>query len=212
LSQDVIEEEKYAQAADHLRTHDPVLARLIDQFGLFTPRPHRDYYQQLLGSIIGQQLSVKAAASIKQRFKDIYGGEYPAPQQLIETGDETLRAAGLSRAKVTYVQDLARHVMDGSLRVDELPHLSNQEIIKELVAVKGIGEWTAHMFLMFAVGRLDVLPTGDLGVRNGIRTNYGFDHAPTPDECAELAKKNSWHPYESVASWYMWQSLDNEPK
>jgi DNA-3-methyladenine glycosylase II len=207
----MVQADIYNQAANHLRLHDPVLAQLIDRHGPFVVRPYSDYYDQLLASIIGQQLSVKAAASIKQKVKDLFAGRFPAPAQLLRADEQTLRGAGLSRAKVVYAQDLARHIQAGSLRVDDLPALSNEEIIKELVAVKGIGEWTAHMFLIFALGRLDVLPVGDLGVRNGIRLNYGLDHAPTPEECRELSRKNHWHPYESVASWYMWQSLDNQP-
>jgi DNA-3-methyladenine glycosylase II len=118
---------------------------------------------------------------------------------------------GLSRNKAAYVLDLAKHVADGQLQLDRIAELPNDQIIKELVAVKGIGEWTAHMFLIFALGRLDVLPVGDLGIRSGIQKLYGYDHLPTPAEIIELAAKNNWHPYESVACWYVWQALDNAP-
>jgi DNA-3-methyladenine glycosylase II len=202
---------RYGQAVDHLARHDAVLAQLITRFGAFTVRPHGDYYRQLVSSIIGQQLSVKAAASIKRRFTELYDGNFPTPGQILTTEAETLRAVGLSRSKALYVQDLARHVQDGRLQVDRLPALSNEEIIHELVAVKGIGEWTAHMFLIFALGRLDVLPVGDLGVRAGMKQAYGLGKLPTPEECRAIAATNQWHPYESVAAWYLWRLLDNEP-
>ncbi len=199
-------------AANHLAQQDTALAPIIQQAGLAEFAPHRDYYGALVNSIIGQQLSVKAAATIKQRFGDLFGGQLPAPEAILETSVEELRAVGLSRAKANYVRDLAKHVIDGRLRFNKLSQQSNQEIIAELVDVKGIGEWTAHMFLMFCMGRLDVLPTGDLGIRNGIRALYRLVDLPTPDQIRVLADKNHWHPYESVASWYVWHSLDNQPR
>jgi DNA-3-methyladenine glycosylase II len=122
---------------------------------------------------------------------------------------DELRSVGLSRGKATYILDLAQHVVDGRVKFDHLDALSNEEVISELTAVKGIGEWTSHMFLMFCMGRLDVLAHGDLGIINGIQTLYSLDHSPTPQQIQDLAQKNSWHPYESVACWYIWQSLDN---
>lgn len=199
------------EAIEHLQGADPVLAGLIQQYGPYTVEPHDNYYHELVSSIIGQQLSVKAAATIERRFKDLYNGELPSPEQILATDVETLREVGMSRPKASYIQDLARHVQDGRLGLEKFPAMTNEEIIRELVAVKGIGEWTAHMFLIFALGRLDVLPVGDLGVRNAIRANYGLDHAPTPDECRQIAAEHGWSPYESVAAWYMWKSLDNTP-
>jgi DNA-3-methyladenine glycosylase II len=198
------------QAAKHLSTHDPILALVIAKAGPAALEPHTDYYGALVNSIIGQQLSVKAAASIKQRFRDLFGGSLPAPTQILEKSVEELRAVGFSNAKANYVRDLAQHVIDGRVRFDKLPEQSNEEIIKELTDVKGIGEWTAHMFLMFCMGRLDVLPVGDLGIRNGIRALYGFEDMPTPQQITDLAAKNKWHPYESPASWYIWRSLDTD--
>lgn len=119
-----------------------------------------------------------------------------------------MRAVGLSRPKVKYIKDLAQHILDGKLKFNEFDELSNEEIIKELVAVKGIGEWTAHMFLIFCMGRLDILPYGDLGIRNGMRNLYKFKDAPTPQQMQSIADKHEWHPYESVAAWYVWQSLE----
>ncbi|HSX27785.1 MAG TPA: DNA-3-methyladenine glycosylase [Patescibacteria group bacterium] len=199
------------KAAEHLARHDPVLKPLVKKFGIFKPTLHTNYYYRLVRSIIGQQLSVKAASSIEKRFLDLFGGELPSPEQILQIQPEELRAVGLSNAKVAYVRDLAQHILNGQLELEKLPKLSNEEIIKELVAVKGIGEWSAHMFLIFALGRQDVLPTGDLGVRSGIKKLYGYESLPTPTEIIELAEKNNWHPYESVAAWYIWQSLDNSP-
>jgi DNA-3-methyladenine glycosylase II len=199
------------KAAAHLQKNDPVLAPIIDRAGLADLEPHNDYYGALVNSIIGQQLSVKAAASIKQKFKDLFGGILPAPEQILEKSVEDLRAVGFSQAKANYVRDLAQHIVDGRVKFDHLDSLSNEEVIAELTDVKGIGEWTVHMFLMFCMGRLDVLPVGDLGIRNGIRDLYDFKDIPTPAQIHEIAIKNSWHPYESVVSWYIWHSLDNAP-
>jgi len=200
------------QAADHLSAQDPVLQPLIKRMGLSDYAPHRDYYNALVSSIIGQQLSVKAAASIRRRFLELFGGEFPEPAMILEKSTEALRSAGLSGAKAAYIQDLARHVASGKVRFDHLDALSNDEIIKELTDIKGVGEWTVHMFLMFCMGRLDVLPVGDLGIKNGMRALYGLKDIPTPDKIVKIAKKNHWHPYESVASWYVWEFLDNKPK
>ncbi|PIZ63284.1 DNA-3-methyladenine glycosylase 2 family protein [Candidatus Saccharibacteria bacterium CG_4_10_14_0_2_um_filter_52_9] len=196
------------KAVIHLSKNDPVLAPIIKRAGLAKLEPHGDYYGALVNSIIGQQLSVKAAASIKQRFRDLFGGELPAPAAILEKSVEELRGVGFSYAKANYVRDLAQHVIDGRVRFDKLDKQTNEVIIAELTDVKGVGEWTAHMFLKFCMGRLDVLPVGDLGIRNGIRALYGLKDLPTPDQITKLAKKNNWHPYESAASWYIWHSLD----
>jgi DNA-3-methyladenine glycosylase II len=141
----------------------------------------------------------------------LFGGHFPAPEEILSTTPEDLRAIGFSRAKASYVLDLAQCVADGRVRFDHLDNLTNEEVIAELTAVKGIGVWTAHMFLMFCMGRTDVLPVGDLGIRNGMRKLYGFDDPPTPQQMADIATSNHWHPYESIASWYVWQSLNNAP-
>jgi DNA-3-methyladenine glycosylase II len=162
-------------------------------------------------SIISQQLSVHAARAIENRFRDLFAGHFPSPEEILTQDIETLRGIGFSRAKAAYVLDLARHIVDGKVKFDHLDNLSNQEVIIELAAVKGIGEWTVHMFLMFCMGRLDVLAYGDLGIKNGIRRLYGLETVPSPQQIVEIAEKNHWHPYESVACWYIWQSLDNKP-
>lgn len=199
------------RAAAHLSRHDKKLAPTIASAGLASITPHTNYYWELVDSIISQQLSVKAARSIEKRFQELFDSEFPEPAAILEKSVEELRSAGLSGAKANYVRDLAQHILDGRLVFDSLQTQTNEEIISMLTDVKGIGEWTAHMFLIFSLGRLDVLPTGDLGIRNGIRALYGFEDAPTPQQIKELAIQNTWAPYESVASWYIWQSLDNVP-
>lgn len=200
------------EAARHLSTNDPVLAQVVTNAPLPDIAPHTDYYRALVNSIIGQQLSIKAAATIKQRFADLFGSDFPTPEQILGRDIEELRSVGLSRPKARYVQDLAQHIVDGTVRFATIDQLSNDEIIAELTAVKGVGEWTVHMFLLFCMGRLDVLPTGDLGIRSGIKKLYGLSELPSPDEVREIAAAHRWHPYESVASWYVWHSLDNAPK
>jgi DNA-3-methyladenine glycosylase II len=199
------------KALEHLRTNDPVLTRLIDTYPAPAFKKHGNYYQELVDSIISQQLSVKAARAIEGRFKDLFGGHFPSPEEILTKDVEELRAVGFSRPKARYVQDLAEKIISGEVRFDTIDNLSNDEIIAELTKVKGIGEWTVHMFLMFCMGRLDVLPVGDLGIRNGVTMLYIFDNVASPEDVRQIADKNNWRPYESVASWYVWQSLDNVP-
>ena len=189
---------------------------LIEDFGGPLPletdsrgRPP-DVYGALLRSITGQQLSVKAAQAIYGRLVDRFGGRPPSPEQLLADDPDELRtAAGLSRAKTASLRSLAEHVIDGRLRLDALEELPDEEVIAELVAVKGIGEWTAHMYLMFTLNRPDVLPTGDQGIKNAVMTAYGLDAVPTPDAMTEIAEP--WRPHRTRACLYLWRSLDNEP-
>ena len=197
-------------ALEHLRS-DPMLSKLIDSFQPPKFQKHTNYYHELISSIISQQLSVKAAATIERRFKDLFDGEFPSPEQILEKDIEELRSVGLSRPKASYIQDLARKILDGSVKFNHLDSLTNEQIIAELTTVKGIGEWTVHMFLMFCMGRADVLAYGDLGIRNGITQLYNLPQTATPDDVKRIASENNWHPYESIACWYIWQSLDNTP-
>ena len=199
------------QGTDWLSGHDVRLAELIASYPLPNFAPHQNYYQELVNSIISQQLSVKAAASITKRFV-AYFEHFPLPEEIGAAPIEGLRSCGLSYAKVSYIQDLAMHVIDGSIKFDHLDALSNDEVIAELTAVKGIGEWTVHMLLIFCMGRLDVFATGDLGIRNAMWRQYAFEKAPTVDEMRQVAVENSWHPYESIACWYLRKSLDNKPE
>jgi len=198
----------------HLRRADPVLARLIDDGGALPERPVRpgrpeEPYGVLVRAITGQQLSVKAADSIWKRVVGRFGGT-PTPEQILADDPEELRkACGFSRAKVVYLRSLAEHVSSGELELDRLPEMPDGEVLRELTAVKGIGEWTAHMFLMFTLRRPDVLPTGDLGVRNAAMRAYGLERLPTPAELKALAEP--WRPYRTRACLYLWRSLDNEP-
>lgn len=198
-------------ALQHLRRNDPIIAELIDHYPIAQFTRHTNYYPELVDSIISQQLSVKAARTIRERFTALFDGDFPTPEEILAKDIETLRSVGLSRAKASYIQDLARHILDGSVNFDTIDTLSNDEIIAELTKVKGIGVWTVHMFLMFCMARLDVLPTGDLGIRNGVTRLYDLAHTATPDDVASIADENNWQPYASVASWYVWKSLDNVP-
>jgi DNA-3-methyladenine glycosylase II len=196
----------------HLRAADPVLAGLLDTVG----RPDRDrrrrgdHYAALVRSIVGQQLSVRAARAIHTRLLDHFDGREPTPGEVLAADPETLReAAGLSRAKVTFLRSLAEHVSAGQLELERLDELSDAEIVAELVAVKGLGEWSAHMFLMFQLGRPDVLAVGDLGVRRAVERAYGLPDLPSGDELRELA--TPWRPHRTAACMLLWHSLDNEP-
>ena len=200
------------EAALYLTKTDPTLAPVIARAGTATIVPHKNYYPALVESIVSQQLSVKAADTILKRFLALFpGDDFPTPGHILEKDIEELRAVGLSRQKGTYIQDLAVKVLEGTVQFDHLDTLTNEEIVKELTQIKGVGVWTVHMFLMFCMGRMDVLPTGDLGIKNGMYTLYQLEEKPTPEEMTELAKVHNWHPYESVASWYIWHSLDNKP-
>lgn len=199
------------RAVAHLTQNDPILATIIVKHPLPDLAPHTDYYHSLVSSIISQQLSVKAAASIKKRFVALFGDRFPTPEEILEKDTETLRQVGLSYRKVEYIKDLALHVLEGKILFEKFDTLPNEEIIRELVAVKGIGEWTVHMFLMFCMGRLNVLPVGDLGIRNGMQRYYQLEKLPSPAEMQAIAARYSWQPYESVASWYLWRALDDTP-
>ena len=202
------------EAVEHLRASDETLKGLIDQRGPLDAEALRrgrptDPYGTLLRSIIGQQLSTKAARSIYGRLIDLYGGRTPTPQELIDTDQDVVRSVGLSNAKVRYVRSLADHVLSGELELERLPELGDEEVIRELTAVKGIGQWSAHIFLIFQLGRRDVLPVGDLGVRRAVQRAYGLEELPSAEELERLGER--WAPHRSLASLYLWESLDNVP-
>lgn len=204
-------QQTYQAAADYLAAHDKKLAAIIKRTSLYDIVPHHNYYEALVRSIISQQLSVKAAATIRERFIELCGGKIAEPNDILALDIDDMRRVGLSKQKANYIRDLAGHVVADKISFDTLDVLSNEEVVRELTDVKGIGEWTVHMFLIFCMGRLDVLAAGDLGIRNGVRKVYGLDYTPSPAEVAAIAEANHWHPYESVACWYMWRVLDNEP-
>jgi DNA-3-methyladenine glycosylase II len=202
------------KAVAALRAADPVMARLIDEHGASVRRDLRrerpgDAYGALLRSIVGQQLSTKAARSIYGRLTERFGGHAPTPRQLLAADPEEIRAAGLSRPKVAYLRDLAQHVEDGSLELERLPELPDEEVSAQLTAIKGLGQWTADMFLMFHLGRPDVLPVGDLGIRRAVKTQYRMRKLPDPKRLERVARP--WRPHRTLACLYLWSSLDNVP-
>jgi DNA-3-methyladenine glycosylase II len=206
--------EETEEALEVLR-RDPVMAAMLDEFGpldeVLRRRGRRptEAYGALLRAIVGQQLSTKAARSIYARLEEMFGGRAPTPAELLAADSEEVRSVGLSRPKVAYLRDLAEHVEDGRLELDRLAELPDEEVIAQLTAVKGLGEWTAHMFLIFHLGRPDVLPVGDLGIRNAAASAYSLEGPPKPAELTELAE--GWRPHRSLASLYLWRSLDNTP-
>jgi len=195
-------------ALGHLRAADPVLGSLIERVGPYNPPRRPDPYTALLRAILFQQLAGAAANAIQKRFLALYSseGRAPEPREILETTDEQFRAAGVSRQKAAYLRDLALHVADGRLDFAALPSLSDDEIVRQVTAVKGLGEWSAHMFLMFHLGRPDILPVGDLGVRHGMRLTYRLPELPTPAQAKEIGAP--WAPYRSVGSWYMWRAVE----
>ncbi|CAN5770405.1 DNA-3-methyladenine glycosylase [soil metagenome] len=194
------------QAVDHLRHADPVLREVIDRVGPFEPGHEPDLWRSLVGSIISQQLSVKAAATIESRVAALGDGEgFPAPQRLLALPEEALRACGLSGAKTRYVKDLAGKWLDGTLQPERIAALPDEEVIAELTQVKGIGRWTAEMVLIFTLRRPDVLPVDDLGFRNAVQRAYGLAERPGASELQRLGEP--WRPYRSIATLYLWRSL-----
>ncbi len=187
---------------------------LVDEHGPLTIGERRrgrptDAYGTLVRAIVGQQLSTKAATTIFGRVLDLFGGKVPSPPQLIDADPDALRTAGLSRAKVAYLRDLAERVQDGDLDLDHLAELSDAQVAERLTAVKGIGQWSADMFLIFHLGRPDVLAVGDLGIRRAAERAYELPEIPDVDTLTRIAEP--WRPYRSLACLYLWASLDNEP-
>lgn len=189
----------------HLKKSDPVMAAIIERAGPYRMGYSEPEFATLLSSIVFQQLNGRAAYTILNRIIAAAGGKL-TPQRILRLSDETLRAAGLSRQKIAYMRDLAEHTRDRRLRFAKLSQLSDPRVVETLTQVKGIGEWTAQMFLMFALRRHDILPVADYGVRSAIRKAYGMKELPTPREMRTLAE--AWKPYCSVASWYLWRSLE----
>ena len=202
------------EALEHLRAADEVMARLIDEHGPLDIEARRrdrpaDAYGALLRSIVGQQLSTAAARTIYGRMIALFDGNAPSPQQLLDADPDAIRAAGLSRPKIAYLRSLAEHVLSGELELDRVGELSDEEVTRDVTAVKGLGRWTADMFLIFHLGRPDVLPVGDLGVRRAVERLYGLETLPSAEELERLGER--WRPYRSLASLYLWHSLDNVP-
>lgn len=193
-----------------LARRDEVLRGLIRRYGPCTIRPRTSHFETLLNAIVSQQLSTRAAATIFARFQALDPAGFPNPAAILATTDERLREVGLSFQKISYIRDLAARVGRGDLPLDRLAALPDDEVVRELTAVKGIGVWTAQMFLIFSLGRLDVFPVGDLGIRKAIRDCFGFADIPSAVTMEELAVTRRWAPWRSVASWYLWRSLENK--
>ena len=201
-------------AVEHLRGADPVIAGLIDRHGPLSLADRRrgrpaDPYGALLRAIVGQQLSTKAARSIYGRLLERFGGRTPSPGELLAADPELVRSAGLSRPKVAYLRDLAARVESGELEVDRLAELDDEQVAAELTAVKGLGRWTADMFLIFHLGRPDVLAVGDLGIRRAVEREYGLPALPDASELERIAAP--WRPHRTLACLYLWKSLDATP-
>ena len=199
----------HTDALSHLRSADPRLAAVIDRVGecAFAPRAEGTHFGAVARAIVYQQLSGKAAGTIHRRFEELYGGRAPTAAELLATPDERLRGVGLSRQKTSYLKDLATRVAAGEVPIESLDAMSDDEVLEALVRVKGVGRWTAQMFLMFRLGRPDVLPDLDLGVQKGLQLAHGLKTLPRPRDVLRLGE--SWAPYRTIASWYLWRLLDN---
>jgi DNA-3-methyladenine glycosylase II len=195
-------------ARHHLQRTDPTMRLIIKRVGPFTARLKRDRFGTLVQSIVSQQISGMAARSILSRLEALVGPQTIRPDVLRALDSNTLRSIGLSRQKVTYILDLAEKVDSSSVDLDRLSRLEDEEIIEELTRIKGIGRWTAQMFLMFSLGRLDVLPTADLGLQNAIKKNYKTRGELSSAKIERLARP--WRPYATIACWYLWQSLSSD--
>jgi DNA-3-methyladenine glycosylase II len=193
---------------EFLCQRDSVLARVIESIGDYSIETHGDPFESLLKSIIYQQLSGKAANAIYKRLLDHYGGRVPTPDRILATREEIFRInIGLSFKKIEYLRDLSLRVSSGTLNLHLLPGMTDEEVIDELVKVKGIGRWTAEMFLIFCLKRPDVMPLGDLGIRKAIKNLYNLPQIPNPGRILEIS--SLWKPYRSIAAWYLWKSLAN---
>ena len=199
----------YAKARRVLARRDPVIRDLMRQFGEcgLAKAQRTDPFRALLHAIIAQQLSTKAAATIEMRFASLFDGQ-PTAAAIAAAPDERLRAVGISPQKLGYIRDLCARTLDGSLALDALDVLPDEDVIAALTSVKGIGRWTAEMFLMFRLHRPDVLPVGDLGILKAVQRAYKLRIKPTPVRLTRLGE--NWRPYRSVACWYLWASLDNK--
>jgi DNA-3-methyladenine glycosylase II len=199
---------------EYLRGQDPVLRRLIDESGPIDPETDRrgsrpDPYEAIARAIVGQQLSTKAAAAIWGKLTEAFEGRTPTPADVLAADDATLRGAGLSKAKVGFLRDLATRVESGELDLASLPELSDEDVVAALIEVHGVGRWTAEMFLIFHLGRPDVVSTGDLGIRRAVQIAYGLDDLPAPAELERIAEP--WRPQRTLACLYLWRSLANAP-
>ena len=191
---------------EHLCSVDQYLAEIIKAVGSYSIKVRNDSYLSLVEAIIYQQLAGSAASTIYNRFLGHYNGPIPKPEQILSSSETDLRAkVGLSRMKIAYLKDLAVHITDGRLILNNLPSMTDEEVISQLTRVKGIGRWTAEIFLIFCLGREDILPVTDLGLRTAMKRTYLLNELPKPNTMIEIA--SPWRPYRSIATWYLWKSL-----
>ena len=194
-------------ALRHLNNVDQRMGKLIDKFGPPNFNLMNNYYESLIRSIVYQQLSGKAASIIYERFLDLFVFDiYPEPKDILAVSIETLRSSGLSYQKVNYIRDLSEKWQEGTMNLTDIDSMTDEEISSELIKVKGIGQWTADMFLMFTLGRPDVFPFGDLGIQKGVMILTNMNRLPTQKEMERKTKK--WQPYRTVAAWYLWKLVD----
>jgi DNA-3-methyladenine glycosylase II len=191
----------------HLSINDKRLEKIILKCDVYNLSPGKNYYDALLKAIIGQQLSTYAAKTIYNRFINFFNNN-PTPEKILNTADTELRNLGLSNAKTKYVKDLSERISSKEIYLNRLVRKSDPEIISELTKVKGIGEWTVHMFLIFTLARSDVLPVNDLGLKRAVMNVYGLRKLPDEKRIYKISKENKWSPYNSIASWYLWRSLE----
>ncbi|MEX2570688.1 MAG: DNA-3-methyladenine glycosylase 2 family protein [Gemmatimonadota bacterium] len=194
-----------AEATAHLVATDPTLAALVARIGTLEYKLEPDLWRSLVGSIIGQQLSVRAAATIRARIAALGSNGFPGPDVILAAADEDLRGCGLSRAKAGYVRDLAHRYLAGEIDPSTLRGLPDEEVIQDLVRVRGVGRWTAEMVLIFCLGRPDVLAVDDLGIRTAVQRAYGLDERPGGPDLVRIG--DAWRPFRSYASLYLWESL-----
>ncbi len=183
---------------------DPELAAIIDSVGDYTLKRRNHHFSVLVESIISQQIATSAAEAIFKRFKQLYP-KFPTASEILATRKSKLRVAGLSGMKIEYLKDLARHVEEGKLNMKTLSKMNDEDVIAHLTQVKGIGRWTAEMFLIFSLGRQDVFPVDDLGLRKGVQILFSLQDIPKPKEAEKLGER--WKPYRTIATWYLWKSL-----
>jgi DNA-3-methyladenine glycosylase II len=188
---------------------DPILEKIIDSVGDYSLKKRNHHFAVLVESIVSQQLATRAAEAIFCRFKDLYP-KFPTASDILATKKSKLRSVGLSGMKIEYIKDLAKKVEHGKIKMRTLSKMSDEEVISYLTQVKGIGRWTAEMFLIFSLGRQDVLPVHDLGLRKGVQMAFSFSRLPEPSEVENLGKR--WKPYRSIATWYLWKSLQKFDK
>tara|TARA_B100000700_G_scaffold331758_1_gene468076 strand:+ start:10624 stop:11274 length:651 start_codon:yes stop_codon:yes gene_type:complete len=199
-----------SNAYPYLNKKDPILGKLITKYGPYVPHPPTSPYQSLVRTILFQQLGAPAASAIQKKFFSKLGNENttPPPKKILAASDEDFRITGVSRQKMSYLRDLAKWAQAGMLDFSELQNLNDTDVIKHLTGIKGIGEWSAQMFLMFQLERIDILPSGDLGIRKGMQIAYQLSGTPTEKECKEIGEK--WSPYRTIGSWYMWKATDEK--